>query len=292
MRLAQDNAGDIVLVDIAKGISLGKSLDLEDARWLLNADYRVYGTDEISEIKGSGIVVITAGLARKPGMTREDLLLKNAQILKEVSLNIKLLAPDAIVIVVTNPLDLMTHLAFRTMGFKRNKVFGMGISLDASRFANMISQELQVPVCKIEAVVIGSHGESMLPLPRHTKVSGVPLCDFAGKDKTELLIDKTVKRGAQIVAALGTGSAFFAPSAAISQIVNCIIKDEKKIIGVCASLEGEYAIKDICIGVPCRLGKGGIEEVIELDLNERETKSFQESAHSVSELIKGLPCMI
>ncbi|MBN2831345.1 MAG: malate dehydrogenase [Candidatus Omnitrophica bacterium] len=292
MRLAQASLGDIVLVDIAKGLALGKSLDLEDARPILNNDYKIKGTEDIANIKDSDIVVITAGLARKPGMTREDLLLKNSQILKDISFSIKLLAPCAIVIVVTNPLDLMTYFVLKVTGFKRNKVFGMGISLDAARFANIIAQEFELSVNDIEAVVIGAHGEAMLPLARHTRVKGIALDEFAGKDKTGLLVNKTVNRGAEIVAALGTGSAFFAPSAAIAQIVNAIAKDEKRVMGVCAYLEGEYAIKGICIGVPCKLGKNGIEDIIELDLNKEEAKVLKESADYISGFIKGLPCMI
>lgn len=292
MRLAQACLGDIILVDIAKGLALGKSLDLEDARWILNSDYSIKGTEEIYSIKGSDIVVITAGLARKPGMTREDLLLKNSQILKEVSLNIKSLCPKAIVIVVTNPLDLMTYLVLKVTGFAKGKVLGMGVSLDAARFANIIANELSVSVKEIETVVIGSHGEAMLPLPGQTKVKGLTLNEFAGKDKIDLIVNKTVKRGAEIVAALGTGSAFFAPSAAITQMVNAIVRDEKSIIGACAYLEGEYGIKDICIGVPCRLGKNGIEEIIELSLNSEEAGRFKESANSIGQLLKGLACMI
>jgi len=216
MRLAQASLGEIVLIDIAKGLALGKSLDMEDVRPILNIDYKVEGTEEIAKIKDSDIVVITAGLARKPGMTREDLLLKNSQILKDISLNIKSLAPYATVIVVTNPLDLMTYLVLKVTGFKRSKVFGMGISLDAARFANIIAKEFKLSVNDIEAVVIGAHGERMLPLPRHTKVKGVALNEFADKDKIGLLVNKTIGRGAEIVAALKEGSAFFAPSAAVA----------------------------------------------------------------------------
>jgi len=288
MRLAQSCLGDILLVDIARGLALGKSLDLEDARPILSADYNIKGTEEISGIKDSDIIVITAGLARKPGMTREDLLLKNSRILKDISLNIRSLAPDSIVIVVTNPLDLMTWLVLKATGFNKNKVFGMGVSLDAARFANIIANEFNLSVNDVEAVVIGAHGEAMLPLPGQTKVKGVELDRFTDKAKIGLLVDKTVKRGAEIVSALGSGSAFFAPSAAIARIVSAIVKDEKKTIGVCAYLDGEYGIKDTCIGVPCKLGKNGIEDIIELDLAKEEAERFKESAASISKLIKGL----
>jgi malate dehydrogenase len=223
-------------------------------------------------------------------MTREELLTKNSQILKNVSLDIKRLAPEAIVIVVTNPLDLMTYLVLKTTGFNKNKIFGMGVSLDASRFANIIARKFKVSVNDIEAMVIGSHGEAMLPLSRQTKVNGVGLDKVLDKGEINSLIDKTIGRGAEIVAALGTGSAFFAPSAAIAQIVNVIVNDEKKIIGVCAYLSGEYGIKDICIGVPCSLGKNGIEDIIELSLNKEEEDQFKNSANSISQLLKGPAC--
>jgi malate dehydrogenase len=289
MRLAQSNIGNILLIDIAKGLALGKSLDLEDARPILKSHYNIDGSEDINKIKDSDIIVITAGLARRPGMTREELLSKNSQILKEISLNIKRLAPEAIVIVVTNPLDLMTYFVLKTTGFSKSKVFGVGISLDASRFANIIARELKVSVNDVEAMVIGAHGEAMLPLSRHTKVSGVSLDKTLSKEDVGLLINKTIGRGAEIVTALGTGSAFFAPSAAIAQIVNAIVQDEKKIIGVCAYLNGEYGLKDICIGVPCSLSKDGIKDIVELDLNKEEGDRFKDSANSISQLIKGLP---
>jgi len=289
MRLAQSNIGNIIIVDIAKGLALGKTLDLEDARPILGSHYNIEGSEDINKINDSDIVVITAGLARRPGMTREELLSKNSQILKNVSLDIKRLAPEAIVIVVTNPLDLMTYLVLKTTGFNKNKVFGMGVSLDASRFANIIARELKASVNDVEAMVIGSHGEAMLPLPRQTKIKGVSLDKILDKSGVDALINKTIGRGAEIVAALGTGSAFFAPSAAIAQIVNVIVKDEKKIIGVCAHLSGEYGIKDICIGVPCSLGKNGIEDIVELSLNKEEGDRFKDSANSISQLLKGLP---
>jgi malate dehydrogenase len=289
MRIAQYGLGEVVLVDIAKGIAHGKALDLEDARFILKQDYMLTGSDDIGKIKGSDIVVVTAGLARKPGMTREELLSKNAQILKEVSLNIKNLAPDAIVIVVTNPLDLMTFLALKVTSFKKNKVIGMGLSLDASRFANLIAQQLEVSVNDINPVVIGVHGEGMLPLAKHTTIKGVSLEEFADEEKMTALVKRTVARGAEIVANLGSGSAFFAPSAAVAGMVKAIVKDEKKILGACAYLEGEYGIKDICIGVPCRIGKNGIEEIVELSLNESEKKGLHASSESVRLMLKNLP---
>lgn len=289
MRIAQYGLGEVQLVDIAKGLARGKALDLEDARSILNYDYNIKGSDDINCVKDSDIVVITAGLARKPGMTREELLAKNAQILKEVCLSIKNLAPCSIVIVVTNPLDLMTYFALKTTGFSRDKVFGMGISLDASRFANLIAQELKVAVTDIDALVIGAHGEGMLPLSGQTKIKGVSLEEFLDSVRIESLIKRTVARGAEIVSSLGSGSAFFAPSVAVAQMVKAVAKDEKKIIGTCVYLDGEYGIKDICIGLPCRLGKAGIEKIIELDLADKERKEFLSCAESIRNLLKQLP---
>jgi malate dehydrogenase len=283
MRIAADGLGDVLLIDIVKGLALGKALDLEDARPLLKSNYSIEGSDDIAQIKGSDIVVVTAGLARKPGMTREELLAKNAQILKEVCLKIKELAHDAIVIIVTNPLDIMTLYALKITGLKPNRLFGMGISLDTARFINLISQELHLPATDIEALVIGAHGEGMLPLPSFTKVKGVSLDEFIGDDKINALISRTINRGAQIVANLGAGSAFFAPSAAIASIVRAIVKDEKRTIGLCSYLNGQYGIKDTCIGVPCRLGKNGIEQVIELDLSQNELAQLTKSATAVAQ---------
>jgi len=238
MRIAQYSLGDIFLVDIAKGLSEGKALDLADAQAVLGIDYNIRGSDDINSIIDSDIIVVTAGLARKPGMTREELLAKNSRILKDVCLNIKKLASQAIVIVVTNPLDLMTYLALKVTGFDKNKVLGMGSSLDSSRFANLIAQELKLPASSVETMVIGAHGEGMLPLARHTRIKGVNLEEFLSDEKMEELTKRTVARGAEIVALLGSGSAFFAPSAAVAQMVKAIAKDEKKTLGACAPLNG------------------------------------------------------
>ena len=281
MRLAEAGLGDIVLVDKVPGLAKAKALDLEDASAVLKYNYNIQGTEDVKEIKDSDIVVITAGLARKPGMSREELLNKNAEILKEICLKIKELAPQSILIVVTNPLDLMTHLALKITHFKPQKVFGMGVSLDAARFANLISQKLNIPQDNIDTTVLGSHGEGMLPLPRFTKIKGVSLDEFIDDKEVEVLISKTINRGAEIVSLFGSGSAYFAPSLAITAIIKAILKDEKRTVGVCAYLNGEYGIKDVCIGVPCRIGKQGIEQIIELELNSEEKAAFLKSAESV-----------
>ena len=286
MRMAELKLGDIVLVDIAKGVAQGKSLDLEDTRSILKADYDIKGCEDINSIEDSGVVVITAGLARKPGMTREELLTKNSSILKDVCLNIQKLAPEAIVVVVTNPLDLMTYLALKVTGFSKNRIIGMGVSLDASRFANLISQELKLNPTDVTPVVIGAHGQGMIPLARHTRVKGESLEKILNKEKIDSLLKRTIERGAEIVSCLGSGSAFFAPSAAVAEVVKAIAKDEKKVLGACVYLTGEYGIKDICIGVPVCLGKNGVEDIIKLELSDGEKKELMDSADSIQNLLR------
>lgn len=289
MRLSQEGVAQIVLIDIVKGLAKGKAMDLEDARPILKYDYNIEGSEDINAIKDSDIIIITAGLARKPGMTREELLNKNALILKDISLKIKELANQAIVIVVTNPLDLMTYFVLKTTAFKPNQVLGIGVSLDSARFANLISKELNIPVSEINACVVASHGEGMLPLSRFTNIKGVALDEVLDDKKIDDLLSRTVNRGAEIVSLLASGSAYFAPSAAITEITRAIAKDEKRTLGVCAYLNGEYGIKGICIGVPCRLGRNGIEKIIELDLTQPEKEKFLKSAESIRALVKQLP---
>jgi malate dehydrogenase len=283
MRLAEIWSGDIVLFDIVKGLACGKVYDLEDSLAIARSQAKVVGSDDINAIRESDIVVVTAGLARKPGMTREDLLNKNAEILDGLCSRIKELCANSIVIIVTNPLDLMTYHALKSTGFSPKKVFGMGVSLDAGRFANIISKELQIPSCDIEACVIGTHGEGMLPIPRLSKIKDICLDEFADAEVLKKLVAKTIGRGAQIVSLLGSGSAYFAPSLAIANIVRIIAKDEKRVVGICAYLNGEYGIKDICMGVPCRLGKDGIERIIELDLSLDESRALALSAGRLKE---------
>ncbi len=221
-------------------------------------------------------------------MTREELRDKNAGIIKEIAGQVKKLATDAIFIIVTNPLDLMCRLALDATGFKPNKVIGMGPTLDSARFANLVSKELNVPHADIEACVIGSHGEGMLPLPRFTKIKGVALEEFLSKEKIQELTRKTVLRGAEIVNLLGSGSAYFAPSAAIAELVRAVAKDEKRILGVCAYLNKEYGLKDVSIGIPCRIGKEGIEQIIELELNQEEKAALSKTASSLKEQYQGI----
>lgn len=283
MRLAESAIGDIVLIDIAPGLAAGKILDLEDACACLKLNSNIKGSDNINEIQNSDIIVVTAGFARKPGMSREDLFNKNALVLKDISRKIKLLAPKSIVIIVTNPLDLMTQFALKNIGFSAKKIFGMGVSLDAARFANLISRELQIPPANIEACVIGSHGEGMFPLPRFTYIKGAGLDKIIKDTRVEALITMTIDRGKEIVSLLGSGSAYFAPSAAIADIVKAIANDEKRVLGVSAYVNGEYKIQDICIGLPCVIGRNGIEEIIELALNDLEINTLQLSAIKLKE---------
>jgi malate dehydrogenase len=281
LRILQEGLGEVVLIDKVPGLAEGKSLDLQDAQPLLKYNYKITGSADIAQIKDSDIVVVTAGLPRKPGMTREDLIHKNAEIIKEVSASLKKFSPRAVVVVVTNPLDLMTYLVLKLTAFNPQKVFGMGPTLDAARFAHLIAQELNIPDTDVEATVIASHGEGMLPLPRLTKIKGVALDEFLNEQKQKALVQKTVNRGAEIVSLLGSGSAYFAPTAAIVQIVRAIAKDEKRALAVSAYLGGEYGVKDLCVGVPCRLGRAGIEQVIELELNKEEKQAFLASAESI-----------
>ncbi|MCX5711636.1 MAG: malate dehydrogenase [Candidatus Omnitrophica bacterium] len=289
MRIAQARCGKVVLFDIVKGLAQGKCLDMEDARSLLKNDYDLTGTDDIHLIKNSDIVVVTAGLARKPGMTREDLLAKNTQILKDVCNNIKTLCSEAIVIIVTNPLDLMTYSAIKLTGFKPQRILGMGITLDSSRFANLISKELSVPVTDIEAVVIGTHGEGMMPLAGLTKVKGKLLTDLVKPEKAAELVKRTGLRGAEIVGLLGSGSAYYAPSAAIADLVEVIASGKSAVRGISAYLNGEYGVKDVCIGTPCQIGKAGIEKILEVRLSKEEKDAFLKSTNSLKEQIKNNP---
>jgi malate dehydrogenase len=284
MRIAEKELGEVLLIDIVPGLAKGKAYDLEDCRQIFPSNYAIQGTDDLNQLKGSGIIVVTAGLARKPGMTREDLLNKNSQILKDICAKIKISAPQAIVIIVTNPLDTMTYYAQKILGFKANRVFGMGATLDSSRFANLISESLKVSPTEIQPVVVGSHGEAMLPLPRFTLVKDKPLTEIAGAQEIEVLVKKTIERGKEIVSLLGSGSAYFAPSAAIAQLVEAVAKNRKITLGVSAFLSGEYGLKDISIGVPCCLGEAGVEKIITLDLSPEEKKAFLLSAESVRQL--------
>lgn len=285
LSLIMEGAPELILLDVADGLAKGKALDLEDAASVLKRDCKIEAGSDFSLLKEAAIIVITAGLARKPGMTRDDLLKKNSEIIRDISLQIKKYAENPIVIVITNPVDLMTYVVAESTGFSKNRVFGMGVSLDGARFANLIHHELQAPISHIEAVVIGSHGQTMVPAPHMTKVSGARLERLVDKKILAHLIKSTVERGASIVAHLGSGSAYFGPAAAGAALVRAIVKDEKRIIGICAYLNGEYGLKGLYVGVPARIGKDGVEGIIELELDKEERAAFLASAESIRQQI-------
>ena len=281
MRIAEANLADVIMIDITKQLPEAKAFDLEDAGWILKHNRRIDGSDSFDQITDSDIVVITAGFPRKVGMAREDLLEKNGKIIKEIAEKIKELDFNPIIIVVTNPVDIMTCIVKKITGIESSRILGMGISLDASRFANLIREELKCSMSEIEPLVIGAHGKTMLLMPRLTYVKGKCLIDLLPKKKIDTLVKNTRQRGAEIVSRFKNGSAFFAPSAAIFEIIKAIFLDEKRTIATSAYLNGQYGVKNICIGVPVVLGKVGIEKIIELDLNPAEKSLFNNSVESI-----------
>ncbi len=284
LRIAQEGLGSITLIDVIPGLAQGKAYDLQDAAPLIGVPYEAKGSEDIRDVRGSDVVVMTAGLARRPGMTREELLTKNAAVLASVCGAIREEAPGAVTVIVTNPLDPMTWYASRCLD-ATGKVLGMGVSLDAARFASLIAAKLDVPATSVDACVIGSHGEGMIPLPRFTRVGDLTLEQAVpDADARAALVQATVDRGRKIVRLLGSGSAYIAPSAAICQVVKAIVRDEKKKLGASACLTGQYGEKDVCLGVPCVIGRAGVEKIVELDLNEEEKAAFRSSAQSVRRL--------
>ena len=287
-RIAEKELGDVVLTDIVEGMPQGKALDLMEAGPVLGYDSNILGTNDYKDIEGSDIVVVTAGIARKPGMTRDDLLRINSNIIKEVSENIAKYAPESVIITVTNPLDIMTYVTLKTTGFEPNRVFGMSGVLDSGRFATFIAMELGCSVRDINAMVLGGHGDTMVPLPRFTTVSGVPITELMPESTIKRLVDRTINGGAEIVELLKTGSAFYAPSASVTNMVEAVVKDTGRIMPVCACLNGEYGYNGIYLGVPAKLGRDGITEVIELKLDDNEKKSLDNSANAVKSGIAAL----
>lgn len=288
MQLSSFGFSEILLIDVIPKMAGAKALDLSDARYFLKDNFRIQGTDDIEQIEDSEIIIITAGIPRKPGMKREELIGKNSQIIKEISKNIKRLCPQSIVIVVTNPLDAMTYLAIKETSLPVHRVLGMGLTLDRARLANLISEQLNVAVTDIEPQIIGSHGEGMLPLSRQTKIKGKPLDEYLSPEQISALLERTVQRGAEIVSGLGSGSAYFAPSAAICELTRVIAQDEKSILPASVYLNGEYGLKDLCIGLPCCLGRKGVEKIFELELNDGERAAFLKSAESIKKQISAI----
>jgi len=285
---AEKELGDVVLVDILEGIPHGKALDLFEAGPIEGFDARVIGTNGYEETKGSDVVIITSGVPRKPGMSREDLLEINKKIIESVVVQVIEKSPKTILIMVTNPLDTMTYLAYKRSGLPKEKVMGMAGVLDTARFRAFIAMELGVSVEDIQALLLGGHGDEMVPLPRYTTISGIPLSQLLPKETIDRLVDRTRKGGGEIVNLLKTGSAFYAPSAGAVQMAEAILKDKKRILPCCVYLDGEYGLKDICFGVPIKLGVKGVESIIELQLTEEEKALVAKSAESVKKSISEL----
>ncbi|MBI3991038.1 MAG: malate dehydrogenase [Candidatus Omnitrophica bacterium] len=287
-RIAERELSDVTLVDIVEGIPQGKALDMSESAPIEGFDSLVTGSNDYKDISGSAIVVITAGLARKPGMTREDLLFKNAEIIKAVVENIKRHAPGSIILMVTNPLDIMAQLAYRVSGFPKERVFGMAGMLDSARFRAFVAMELGVSVEDTDAMVLGGHGDAMVPLPRYTTVSGIPITELLSAEKIEALSARTRDGGAEIVKYLKTGSAYYAPASGVADMVEAVIKDKKRVMPCAAYLTGEYGLKDVYIGVPVKLGAGGVEGIIELKLTDSEKNALHASAKVVKENVEKL----
>ncbi len=286
--LSEMEMADVVLVDIVEGLPQGKALDMFEGTPVRAVDCKIVGTNDWSAMAGSSAVVVTAGLARKPGMSRSDLLAKNAEIISGIAEQIRRHAPEAFVVVVTNPLDAMTYLMFRRTGFPANRVVGMAGVLDSTRFRSFIAMELGVSVLDVQAMVLGGHGDSMVPLTRYANVAGVPVTQLIAKDRLEAIVQRTRDGGAEIVALLKTGSAYYAPGASAAQMVEAILKDRRRILPASAYLDGAYGMRGIYLGVPVRLGAGGVEEVIELELNPEEREALRVSGDGVSSLIREL----
>ncbi len=285
---AEKELGDVVLVDILEGIPQGKALDLFEASPVEGFDAKVIGSNGYDETKDSDVVIVTSGVPRKPGMSREDLLEINKKIIESVVAQVVERSPQAILIMVTNPLDTMTYLTFKKSGLSKQRVIGMAGILDTARFKAFIAMELGVSVEDIQALLLGGHGDEMVPLPRYTTISGIPLSQFLPKETIDRLVDRTRKGGGEIVNLLKTGSAFYAPSAAAIQMTEAILKDKKRILPCCVYLDGEYGLKDMCFGVPVKLGAGGVEAIVELQLTEEEKKLVAKSAESVKKSISEL----
>ena len=288
LRIAQAELADVTLIDIVEGMPQGKALDLNEAAPVIAADSKLSGSNDLAASEGSDIVVITAGLPRKPGMSREDLLKKNAEIVGGVVVAVAAAAPQSKLVVVSNPLDVMTQLAMVRSGFEKERVVGMAGALDSARFSWFIAEELGVSVKDIRAMVLGGHGDSMVPLPRYTTVSGIPVTELMAPDRLAELIQRTRGGGAEIVNLLKTGSAFYAPSASVVAMVGSILRDEKRILPAAAFLTGQYGIEGVYCGAPVKLGEGGVEDILELDLTEDELAALRASAEKVREGVNAL----
>ncbi len=285
-RIAERGYADVVLLDIVEGLPQGKALDILESAPILNFDSHLSGTNNYQDTADSDVVIITSGSARKPGMSREDLLLTNMKIVAEVTRNVASHSPDCIIIMVTNPVDAMVYLALNVSKFPRNSVFGLSGVLDGARLSSFIAAELEVSGEDVSACVLGEHGKNMVVVPRLSTVNGTPITKILPQETIDKLVERTIGGGAEIIGLLKTGSAFYAPSAAVVQMAEAIILDKKKILACAAYLEGEYGIKDTVISVPVKLGRGGIKQVIELELTPEEKEQLTTSAKAVQELVK------
>jgi malate dehydrogenase len=288
-RIAEAGLADVVLVDIVEGLPQGKGLDLAEAAPVVGHDARVTGTNDYADTAGSDIVVVTSGLARQPGMSRDDLMAKNAGIVRSVVEQAVRHSPDSILIVVTNPLDAMCHVAMQASGFPRERVLGMAGVLDSARFRTFIAMELGVSVEDTHAFVLGGHGDTMVPLPRYSTVAGVPITELLAADRLQALVDRTANGGAEIVGLLKTGSAYYAPAASTFEMVEAILLDRKRVLPCAVQLDGEFGTSGLFVGVPVVLGAGGMERVFEIALTPDEQAAFDRSAAAVRELVDKLP---
>ncbi len=279
---------DVVLVDVIEGVPQGKALDLLQAGPIHRYDSRLTGSNGYDETAGSDIVVVTAGFPRKPGMTRDDLLFKNAEVIQAVTQEVARRSPNAILIMVTNPLDAMVQLAWKVSGFPSQRVMGMAGILDSARFRTFVAMELGVSVENVTAFVLGGHGDTMVPLPRYSAVAGVPLPELLSKERIEAIVKRTREGGAEIVGLLKVGGAYYAPGAGAVEMIEAILKDKKKILPCAAYLDGQYGIKGLYVGVPVKLGRSGVEQVIEIKLTPEEDAAFKKSAAAVRELVEKL----
>jgi malate dehydrogenase len=285
-RLADKQLADVVLIDILEGIPQGKGLDLLESGPIEGYDVRIRGTDSYADTARSDLVVLTAGFPRKPGMSRDDLLKANYDVVKGTVEQVVKYSPDCILIVVTNPLDAMAQTAYRVSGFSKNRVIGMAGILDTARYRTFLAEALNVSVQNVQGFVLGGHGDTMVPVPRYTTVAGIPVTELLPKEQLDQIIKRTANGGAEIVSLLKTGSAYYAPSAAVVEMIDAIFNDRKKILPCAAYLEGEYGIHGLFVGVPVKLGARGIEQVIEIKLTPEEQAALERSANAVQELVK------
>ncbi len=283
-RLAEKNAYDVVLVDISEGLPKGKALDISQAGPVCGYSTQVVGTNGYAETAGSSIAVITSGMPRKPGMSRDELLATNARIVKSVVTELVSRSPEIILILVTNPLDAMVHVARTVSGLPKSRIIGMAGVLDSARMRTFIAAELNVPSTEVQAMVLGGHGDTMVPLPRYTTVRGKPVSELMSKDKLDAIVKRTRDGGAEIVGLLKTGSAFYAPSASAVAMVEAIHKDEKQVMPCAVLCEGEYGLKNVIVGVPVKIGRGGAEQIVEYELTDDERSALETSANAVREL--------